>query len=181
MKIAFVLTDGFSNFEFAALFEPLARLRRDGLLPDLQWDLCALTDAVSDQNGMQVIPTCVRQPLSGYDLLAIPGGALSAADSASLVDWLKSTPNAPLLAASGSAALLLAAAGLLQGVVADGQAHAGVAGLARKERLKEARSLLRTQRRAVVHDHRHQLPVFHLRGDMHLTARAGGFAASPSR
>jgi imidazoleglycerol-phosphate dehydratase len=115
MKIAFVLTDGFSNFEFAALFEPLARLHRDGLLPDLQWDLCALTDAVSDQNGVQVNPTCVCQPLSGYDLLAIPGGAPGAADSASLVDWLKSAADAPLLAASGNAALLLAAAGLLQG------------------------------------------------------------------
>jgi len=115
MKIAFLLTDGFSNFEFAALFEPLSRLHRDGLLPDLQWDLCALAEAVSDLNGMRVTPTCVRQPLSGYDLLAIPGGALGVADSASLVDWLKSTINTPLLAATGNAALLLAAAGLLQG------------------------------------------------------------------
>ncbi len=115
MKIAFVLTDGFSNFEFAALFEPLARLRRDGLLPDLQWDLCALVDTVSDLNGMQISPTCVRQALSGYDLLAIPGGALGAAEGASLVDWLKSAADVPLLAASGNAALLLAAAGLLQG------------------------------------------------------------------
>jgi imidazoleglycerol-phosphate dehydratase len=115
MKIAFVLTDGFSNFEFASLFEPLARLRRDGLLPDLQWELCALAEKVSDQNGMLITPTSVRQPLSGYDLLVIPGGALGAADSAGMVDWLKSTLDAPLLAASGNAALLLAAAGLLQG------------------------------------------------------------------
>jgi imidazoleglycerol-phosphate dehydratase len=115
MKIAFVLTDGFSNFEFAALFEPLARLHRDGLLPDLQWDLCALTDTVSDQNGMRVTPTCVRQPLSGYDLLVIPGGALGATEGTSLVDWLKSAADAPMLAASGNATLLLAAAGLLQG------------------------------------------------------------------
>lgn len=115
MKIAFVLTDGFSNFEFAALFEPLARLRRDGLLPDLQWDLCALAEAVSDQNGMQVTPTSIRQPLNKYNLVVLPGGTLGAADNASLVDWLKSTSDTALLAASGNAALLLAVAGLLQG------------------------------------------------------------------
>ena len=56
MKIAFVLFDGFSAFDFASLYEPLTRLKMLGISPDLSWELCASQKDVKDGQGMRFNP-----------------------------------------------------------------------------------------------------------------------------
>lgn len=128
MKIAFILYDGFSAFDFACLFEPLTRLKTLGALPDLSWDLCALEGTVQDAHGLALASTRIRPPLGEYDLVALPGGDASpqTRSDPALLEWVRDAGGTPWLSAVGQGALILAAAGMLQGKkVAAGQDFAG--------------------------------------------------------
>jgi imidazoleglycerol-phosphate dehydratase len=124
MKIAFLLFDGMNAMDFINLFEPLTRLRSMGMLPDLEWDLCAYTQEASSSTGLKFTPNRVSAPLEGYDLLVIPGGsgALSLADETGSLNWIKTAGNSPLKIAVGDAALVLGAAGFRSGRWAAAQA-----------------------------------------------------------
>jgi imidazoleglycerol-phosphate dehydratase len=115
MKIAFILFDGMNALDFTGLYEPLTRLRSLGILPDLEWDLCAYTQEARSSTGLKFKPDRVSAPLEGYDLLAIPGGsgALSLAEEASFLEWIKTAAASPLKIAVDSGALVLGAAGFL--------------------------------------------------------------------
>jgi imidazoleglycerol-phosphate dehydratase len=117
MKIAFILYNGFSTFDFASLYEPLGKLKTIGAIPDLLWELCAAQESVLDTQGMALKPTQVGQPLNGYDLVVLPGGDLTpqTRSDSYLLDWLRSAGETPWLAAVGQGSVLLAAAGVLQG------------------------------------------------------------------
>lgn len=117
MKIAFVLYDGFSTYDFASLYEPLVRLKSIGALPELSWDLCAAQEEVQDAQGLALKPARVRQPLDDYDLVVVPGGEdrLEVRSNPALLEWLLSAGETPWLAAIGQGALILGAAGILQG------------------------------------------------------------------
>ena len=117
MKIAFLLYDGFSSYDFASLFEPLARLKSLNLLPELEWQLFAKTDTVHDEHGLPYKAAAFAQPLQDFDLLVVPGCSDPTAPlgDASLLQWLGGARSTPWLAAVGNGVVLLAAVGLLQG------------------------------------------------------------------
>ncbi len=127
MKIAFILYNGMSSLDFIGSFDPLTRLRVGGQLADLAWETCALTPQVQDSAGLTILPSRVGGSLEGYDLLVIPGGpgASQLSQEAAFIDWLKSAAGCRWRASSGSGALLLGAAGFLQGkpVAADSELH----------------------------------------------------------
>lgn len=114
MKIAFVIYEGFSTLDFAALFEPLSR-KGD---PSLDWDVCACTTDVYNAQGLHFYPTCIPPTLQGYDLVIVPGGpgACALLDQPELLAWLNTARQAEWIAAVGEGVLLLAAAGLARGV-----------------------------------------------------------------
>ena len=116
MKIAFVLYEGFSTLDFAGLFEPLSLLKTMDLLPELEWDLCAHREKITNSQGLVVTVDKIARPLEGYDLVVIPGGQVeNALQDTTLLDWLESARSLPWMAAVNQGSLLLAAAGLLNG------------------------------------------------------------------
>jgi imidazoleglycerol-phosphate dehydratase len=129
MKIAYILYDGMSALDLTAVSEPLASLKPAGLLPDLEWELCALSSEVRDQTGLRLLPTRAGELLNGYDLVVVPGGG-SVPDltrDREFIEWLKSAAGCPLKAASGSGLLLWLAAGLGEGdVIAAGGAAGAI-------------------------------------------------------
>lgn len=117
MKTAFVLYDGMTALDLIGVYDPLTRLKSMDLLESLKWDLCAMTERVTDATGLGLVPTVVGQPLSGYDLLVVPGGPTAKNRSMDVVfvDWIKTAAPVPLKVSVCSGALLLGAAGFLQG------------------------------------------------------------------
>ncbi len=113
MKIAFVLYDGFSMLDLAALSEPIMRQASDNLV----CELCApVTDIYSSQ-GIHFYPTCVTSSLAGYDWVIVPGGlgARACLERTELLDWLRTAQAKTQWAACAEGTLLLAAAGPANG------------------------------------------------------------------
>jgi imidazoleglycerol-phosphate dehydratase len=124
MRIAFILYDGMAALEFVGVYDPLTRLKQEGIKPDLEWDTCALSAKVQDMTGLQFIPGIIGQSLSIYDLIIVPGGPGSrnlikeGVRSPSFIAWLQTAQSVPLKASTGNGALLLGAAGFLKGKAA---------------------------------------------------------------
>jgi hypothetical protein len=85
------------------------------LLPDFEWQLCALTNTVTDDHGLRLLPDRVGQPLADYDLVIVPGGLGTRAlmHNAAFLDWLRTAAPIPLKASVCTGSLLLGAAGFL--------------------------------------------------------------------
>ena len=116
MKAAVILYDGFSSLEFSTLYEPLAKaaLNAPGLL---QCDICSPSSEAFDGYGLHYYPTRMTTSLQGYDILCVPGGpgASKQSENASFLAWLATAREVQQIIVIGNGALLLAAAGLLNG------------------------------------------------------------------
>ncbi|HEX5159956.1 MAG TPA: DJ-1/PfpI family protein [Ktedonobacterales bacterium] len=117
MRMAFVIYDGMTALDFIGAYDPLTRLNTMNLLPDVSWHVCATTTTVRDIGGLRFAPDLVGEPLSGYDLVFVPGGFGTRAlmDDADFIAWIKTAAEVPLLASVCTGSLLLGAAGLLKG------------------------------------------------------------------
>ncbi len=120
MRAAFVIFEGMTSLDFIGAFDPISRLRWNGILPDLEWSICARSDRVADANRLGFHPDSVAEPLSGYDLVVVPGGMAtrSLIREAPFLAWIGSASESGLLASVCTGSLLLGAAGLLKGRVA---------------------------------------------------------------
>ncbi len=74
MKVAFVIFDGMTALDFIGIYDAITRLKKKGYIPNLSWDICAHTSTVHDDNGLGISPTRVSEPLTGYDMVIVPGG-----------------------------------------------------------------------------------------------------------
>ena len=121
MKVAFVLYDGFNMFELAGILEPLERLRQGGYLEGLSWSFCSWREEEATDKGGLVAGSLERpDSLSGYDVVAVPGGpgvGRLLADS-DFLEWLRTARHARSKVAVSSGVLLLGAAGFLEGRLA---------------------------------------------------------------
>src|SRR5699024_414612 len=90
-----------------------------GFWPDLEWDLCTFPAAheVEDDRGLRLMPTRPGKDLNIYDLLVVPGGfgTRSLAKDPDFIRWLQTAGSVPIKASVCTGALLLGAAGYLQG------------------------------------------------------------------
>ena len=120
MRAAFVIFEGMTSLDFIGAFDPISRLRWNGILPDLEWAICARSDRVDDANRLGFHSDSVAEPLSGYDLVVVPGGMAtrSLIREAPFLAWIASASESGLLASVCTGSLLLGAAGLLKGRVA---------------------------------------------------------------
>lgn len=118
MRMAFVIYDDMTALDFIGAYDPLTRLNTMNLLPDVAWHICAMTTTVRDGAGLRFVPDVVGAPLSGYDLVYVPGGfgtrALVSDDD--FIAWIKTAADVPLLTSVCTGSLLLGAAGLLKDV-----------------------------------------------------------------
>jgi transcriptional regulator GlxA family with amidase domain len=120
MKAALVVFDGMTMLDFIGFYDAITRLPRMGLMPELTWNVCALTPQVSDERGLRLLPDRVGQSLEGYDLLYVPGGmgTRKLQHDAEFVQWLQTASPAQLKVSVCTGALLLGAAGFLRGLAA---------------------------------------------------------------
>ncbi|MEW6131455.1 MAG: DJ-1/PfpI family protein [Acidobacteriota bacterium] len=116
MKIAFIIFDGMTTLDFIGAFDAVTRLKTMGVIENLSWDICALTETVSDPAGLKIIPTKIGEPLSGYDLLMVPGGfqTRSLINDQRFIEWLQTAADCPLKTSVCTGSLLLGAAGFLK-------------------------------------------------------------------
>ena len=117
MKAAFILFDRLTAMDFVGVYDPLTRLRSMGVMPDFEWSLCGLTLDVEDDRGLLFIPDTLAEPLDGYDLIVVPGGygTRPLQQDKAFLTWLRTAEAVPLKASVCTGALLLGAAGFLEG------------------------------------------------------------------
>ncbi len=116
--MAFVIYDGMTALDFIGAYDPLTRLHTMRLLPGVSWNVCAITATVRDGAGLEFVPDTVGHPLTGYDLVFVPGGfdTRNLVNDAAFVEWIKTAAETPLLTSVCTGSLLLGAAGLLKDV-----------------------------------------------------------------
>jgi imidazoleglycerol-phosphate dehydratase len=116
-KIAFILYPGITALDLIGAYDPLSRLKSHGALTDLEWDFCALQSEIRDTFGLLISPTKIGKPLNGYDLVIIPGGqgSRSAMQDPALIQWIQGVSSSSVVASVCTGALILAAAGFLEG------------------------------------------------------------------
>ncbi|SIR84757.1 cyclohexyl-isocyanide hydratase [Haladaptatus litoreus] len=116
MHIAFVAYDGMTALDFVGIYDPLTRLDTMGFRDDVSWDVCARTERVTANAGLEIVPDVVDESLSGYDMLVVPGGfiARELAEDDEFTSWL-ATADAEWVTSVCTGSLLLGSAGFLEG------------------------------------------------------------------
>jgi transcriptional regulator GlxA family with amidase domain len=117
MKAAFVVFDRLTSLDFVGFYDAVSRLKSMKIMDDFEWRVCSLTRHVVDDRGLRFEPDTVGESLASYDMLFVPGGfgTRSLQHDGSFLDWLKTARSAPLKVSVCTGALLLGAAGFLQG------------------------------------------------------------------
>jgi transcriptional regulator GlxA family with amidase domain len=115
MKIAYIIFNGITWLDFIGIYDPISRLRSMNYLPDLTWDICSFTEVVTDTFGLAIKPDKIRNPLSDYDAVIIPGG-LGTRDlqfDDEFLNWIKTSQPAKYKISICTGSLILGAAGFL--------------------------------------------------------------------
>lgn len=117
MRIAYLLFDDFTLLDFSGFYDPVSRLRSQGHLLELSWDLCATKPTVRDNFGLQLTVDAIAPDLSVYDLVYLPGGfgTRRLIHNELFLDWLRTAAAVDHLVSVCTGSLLLGAAGLLHG------------------------------------------------------------------
>ncbi len=117
MKAAFIVFDGMTALDFIGFYDPLTRLKSMNIMPAFEWRICAMTPYVNDDRGLRFAANTAHEPLDAYDMIVVPGGfgTRKLQHDAGFIAWLKTAQRATLKASVCTGALLLGAAGFLQG------------------------------------------------------------------
>src|ERR1044071_5776526 len=88
-----------------------------GILDHFEWRICSNARSVVDDRGLRMEAAVVEEPLDSYDMLFVPGGfgTRDLRHDRGFIDWLKTGRSVPLKVSVCTGALLLGAAGFLQG------------------------------------------------------------------
>ena len=116
MKIAYILFNKITLLDFIGVYDAVLRLKTMNYIPDLQWDLCALTEKVSDESGLTLLPTKTGRSLESYDALVVPGGRGTRIlqHDTDFIAWLRTASPEAWKISVCTGSLLLGAAGFLQ-------------------------------------------------------------------
>jgi transcriptional regulator GlxA family with amidase domain len=117
MKVAFIVFDRMTTLDFIGFYDPITRLKSMHIIDDLEWRICATTQYIVDDRGLRIAADSIAEPLGSYDMLFVPGGfgTRSLQHDQAFVDWLKTAAPVRLKVSVCTGALLLGAAGFLQG------------------------------------------------------------------
>ncbi|UBF26262.1 DJ-1/PfpI family protein [Kovacikia minuta CCNUW1] len=119
MKVAFVIYNHMTALDWIGVYDPITRLKSMGFMPELEWEICAFSEAVSDHHGLRFSPTHIGRSLEEFDLLIVPGGITALVyqltKDRDFIEWLKTANPCPLKASVCTGSLLLGAAGFLSG------------------------------------------------------------------
>jgi cyclohexyl-isocyanide hydratase len=117
MKVAFIVFDRFTSLDFIGFYDPVTRLKSMRIIDDFEWRICSTARTVSDDRGLRMHADVVTEPLGSYDIVFVPGGFGTRAlqYDRTFIDWLKGAEAVPLKISVCTGALLLGAAGFLDG------------------------------------------------------------------
>lgn len=117
MKLAYIVFNSITWLDFIGIYDPLSRLRSLNFIPDLKWDICAYADQVSDNFGLEITPTKVKNSLGDYDAIIVPGGfgTRKLQHNNGFIDWIKTADDVQLKTSVCTGSLILGAAGFLKG------------------------------------------------------------------
>jgi len=126
LKMAFILFDGMTSLDWIGFFEAATQLRLMEGGENVSWDFCAVKEEVADDRGITYRVNKVRPDLSGYDLVFAPGGMATRTlrHDDDFVGWIRTAESAKWKISVCTGALLLGAAGFLQGKRATTNASA---------------------------------------------------------
>ncbi|MDR7246717.1 DJ-1/PfpI family protein [Priestia megaterium] len=115
MKVGFILFDQLTALDFIGFYDGITRLKTLGFKKDLTWELCALSNEISDDRGITFKINKVSPDLSEYDLIFVPGGMGTRAlqYDTEFINWLKTAKDVPYKVSVCTGSLLLGAAGFL--------------------------------------------------------------------
>src|SRR5690349_10900678 len=96
----FVVFNKMTALDFVGVYDVLGRLKTMHLLPEFSWSVAALSSPIEDDRGLRFIPDIVGQPLTGFDLLVVPGGFGTRAlqSDQRFIEWLRTARDVPLKA-----------------------------------------------------------------------------------
>ncbi|MBD8501157.1 DJ-1/PfpI family protein [Paenibacillus arenosi] len=116
MKIGFVLFNGITFLDFIGFYDVIYRLNNFVKTQGTTWDICGLTEEITDELGFTVKVTKVKPDLSQYDLLYVPGGigTRKLRYDKEFIEWLKQAEKVDTIVSVCTGALLLGAAGFLE-------------------------------------------------------------------
>ncbi|MCD9024705.1 DJ-1/PfpI family protein [Cohnella silvisoli] len=120
MKMAYILFDKMTSLDFVGFYEAVSWLRILKAKEGVSWDLCANKEEITDDRGMTLKIKHVSPDLSGYDLIFIPGGmpTRELRYDTEFVSWIQSARDVQYKVSVCTGALLLGAAGFLNGKMA---------------------------------------------------------------
>jgi transcriptional regulator GlxA family with amidase domain len=117
MKMAFILFDGVTTLDFAGFYEAITWMGILGAKANVSWDFCSNKDEITDDRGLTIKVKHVNPELSSYDLLFVPGGLSTRSHrfDPTFITWLQTSREVPYKVSVCTGALLLGAAGFLDG------------------------------------------------------------------
>lgn len=116
MKIAFVLFNGITFLDFIGFYDVIYRLNMFEETKGTTWDICGLSEEITDELGLVIKVNKIKPDLSQYDLLFVPGGmgTRQLRFDEEFVAWLQQAINVKHIVSVCTGALLLGAAGFLK-------------------------------------------------------------------
>ncbi len=116
MKIAYIIFNGITWLDFIGIYDPISRLKALKYIPDLEWDICSFTNTVIDNFGLEIVPQKIKNDLSGYDVIIVPGGfgTRELQGNADFIAWINLAQTVKTKASICTGSLLLGAAGFLK-------------------------------------------------------------------
>ena len=117
MRAAFIVFDRMTSLDFVGFYDPVTRLKSMNIIDDFEWRICSTTQYVVDDRGLRFEAEAIGEPLDSYDMLFVPGGfgTRDLQHDRDFIDWLKTARSVPLKVSVCTGALLVGAAGFLQG------------------------------------------------------------------
>jgi len=116
VKIAFVLFNGVTFLDFIGFYDVIYRLNLFEETKGTTWDICGLSEEISDELGLTIKVNQVKPDLSQYDLVFIPGGmgTRTLRNDEEFVSWIRQAENVKFLVSVCTGSLLFGAAGFLK-------------------------------------------------------------------
>ncbi|WP_240418719.1 DJ-1/PfpI family protein [Paenibacillus periandrae] len=120
MKIAYILFDKMTTLDFVGFYDAVSWLSILNVKEGVTWDLCSNKEEITDDRGMTIKIKHISPDLSGYNLIFIPGGmpTRELRYDTEFVSWIQSARDVQYKVSVCTGALLLGAAGFLNGKMA---------------------------------------------------------------
>ncbi|KAA8787561.1 DJ-1/PfpI family protein [Paenibacillus amylolyticus] len=120
MRMAFILFNGVTFLDFVGFYDVIYRLNLFDQTKGTTWDICGLTEEVTDELGMSVKVNVIKPDLSQYDLVFVPGGmgTRKLKEDIEFVDWIRTAESVSYKISVCTGSLLLGAAGFLEDKIA---------------------------------------------------------------